>query len=293
MTPAEKTAEREPAAITWDAQGTAWAAPQDKAPSAILLLTHGAFSTAEIWSYRLMPALAEAGYVSVAPTFARRDRWGRVQGLRAFASQVADVAQEARQRYPNLPLILVGHSLGTIIVQRLWHSLGAAAQILLAPVPPEGLWFCSWRLGLLNPRLSWTLSAASVGIIPSERMTRAALFGSHADPRLVSEVHSGFVSESLTALMEAQAPQLYRQAGKTAGCPMLVMGANGDRIIPPDAVGRAALYHGVKAQMLDDAGHALMVDTRWPDVLAAMLDWLDTQDLGLAEDAPAMALAAE
>lgn len=96
-------------------------------PTAAALIVHGAGEHAGRYG-RLAEALAGVGIASIAPDqlghgqTGRRGRGlsnlgpgGNARALRALA----DAADEARRRYPDLPLILFGHSWGSLLGQKL------------------------------------------------------------------------------------------------------------------------------------------------------------------------------
>jgi pimeloyl-ACP methyl ester carboxylesterase len=101
----------------------------------------------------------------------------------------------------------------------------------------------------------------------------ASLFG----PDMPLEEAKGFLrrmgGESRAALMEAQGPQPVPHSW-LHGRPVLVLGAGQDRLIPPDAVSRCAMWHGTSAGFMPRMGHLMMLEPGWPQVAARLLDWL-------------------
>jgi hypothetical protein len=53
-----------------------------------------------------------------------------------------------------------------------------------------------------------------------------------------------------------------------------VVGAERDAMIPRDAVGRTAWFHGAELQWVPGLAHALMLDLRWRDAGDALFDWV-------------------
>lgn len=59
--------------------------------------------------------------------------------------------------------------------------------------------------------------------------------------------------------------------------PMLVLGAADDALFPPWMVRATAAMHGVKAEILPDIGHGMMLDAGWQRVAARIERWLREQ----------------
>jgi pimeloyl-ACP methyl ester carboxylesterase len=57
--------------------------------------------------------------------------------------------------------------------------------------------------------------------------------------------------------------------------PVLVMGAEDDRIVPIIDVVRTARTYGTQAHVFRGMGHDLMLEARWREPLDLMLDWLE------------------
>ncbi|MCG7363801.1 alpha/beta hydrolase [Roseomonas sp. ACRSG] len=237
-----------------------------------LLFLHGAACGDWVWQEGFAQACAGEGFAGQALAFTRLKEDGQPAGLGEYVAQ----ARAAVARMGG-PVVLVGHSLGALVAQRLLLEPAVRGAALLAPVPPEGLWLSTTRLAMSDPAL-WAEAArmdAPVGHMAAEADPSlvASLFG----PAMPLERAQGFLrrmgGESRAALMEAQGPQPVPH-GWLHGRPMLVLGAGEDRLIPPDAVSRCALWHGTTASFMPGMGHLMMLEPGWPDVAARLLGWL-------------------
>jgi hypothetical protein len=68
---------------------------------------------------------------------------------------------------------------------------------------------------------------------------------------------------------------------------MLVIGRAGDRLVPPDAVLRAAAFHGAVPVMLHGTGHAMMLDIDWPAIADRIVGYAATIAVGAHEEVSA------
>lgn len=232
-----------------------------------LLFLHGAGCSGWVWEEGFAAHFAEAGFPCWVPDLAPRTHHR--------PSSLADYVAQMRELLATLkgPVVLVGHSLGALVAQRLLLEPAVRGAVLLAPVPPEGLWFASARLAMTDPAL-WSEAArmdAPIGSAPPELAT--TLF-SPAMPKARAHAYLARMGgESSTALLEAQLPQPVPH-GWLHGRRVLVLGAGEDRLIPPDAVTRCALWHGAEAQFVPGLGHLMMLEPGWPGLAARIEEWL-------------------
>lgn len=237
-----------------------------------LLFLHGAACADWVWQEGFAQACAKEGFAGQAMAFSRLKEDGQPAGLGEYVAQ----ARAAVARLGG-PVVLVGHSLGALVAQRLLLEPAVRGAALLAPVPPEGLWFSTTRLAMSDPAL-WAEAArmeAPVGQMAAEvdPSLVASLFGAAMPPERAQGFLRRMGGESRTALMEAQGPQPVPH-GWLHGRPVLVLGAGEDRLIPPDAVSRCALWHGATASFVPGMGHLMMLEPGWPEVAARLLGWL-------------------
>ena len=239
--------------------GLRFAAPPGAPEGVRAIYLHGAASGPWVWGDGFAARIAAAGFPGVAPPLAGRDA-----GLAEYAREVRALLDR--------PSVLVGHSLGALIAQRLLDHPMVRGAVLLAPVPPEGLFPSNARLALADPALWAEVARMTEAGVPSPRVVRA-LFGARMDPRAAGRHVARLSPQSRASLIEAQMPQPV-VPGWIHGRRVLVIGAAEDRLIPPDAVRRCAAWHGVAAEFVE-AGHLLMLDAGWPATAERVTRWLE------------------
>ncbi len=236
-----------------------FAAPAGTPPGLRILYLHGAAAGPWVWADGFAARIAAAGHP------------GTALSLTAPHLGLSDQTRAVRGTL-DAPTVLVAHSLGTLIAQRLLDHPMVRGAVLLAPVPPEGLFPSNARLALADPALWREIARMTEAGTPSPRIVRA-LFGPRMDPRAAARHVARMVPQPRAALLEAQLPQPVIPAW-IHGRPVLVLGAAEDRLIPADAVARCAAWHGTLPTMLPEAGHLMMLDAGWPGTAVRVVEWL-------------------
>ncbi|TVP63907.1 MAG: alpha/beta fold hydrolase [Nitriliruptor sp.] len=233
-----------------------------------LLFVHGAWHGAWCWQERWLPAAAAAGWHSVAVSLRGHGGSGRPErfGLASLRHYEHDVLQTITT-LPSPP-VLIGHSLGGVVVQGVLERYRSApAGVLVASMPPvHGLQAVP---GLLrhDPGL---LVQALVGREVTPRS--GTLFGPATDPGEAAEYLARLGPESWLATQQVVLPRRRRDIR----APVLVLGGEHDVVVPPHAVVRTARHFGTRAHLFRGMGHELMLEPGWDAVLRRVLGWLET-----------------
>ncbi len=250
----------------------------DPQPTPILFV-HGAWHGAWCWEEHFLPYFADRGYASHAlslrghGTSAGRERlrWTRI------ADYVTDVAQVVGQ-LPQPP-ILVGHSMGGLVVQKYLETHQAPAAVLLASVPVRGILSTTLRIAVRHPWpfLKANLTLSLYPIIGTPDLTREAFFSADISPEKLNEYFARLQDESYLAFLDMLAFNLPKP--KRVETPLLVLGAANDVMFHPgeiEATGRA--YH-TRAEIFPNMAHDMMLEAGWQAAADRILGWLEEQNL--------------
>lgn len=242
-----------------------------------LLFVHGAWHAAWCWEPHFLPYFAQHGYVCYALSLRghgdsqgkERLRWWRV------ADYVADVVQAAASL--PVPPIVIGHSAGGFIVQKYLEAHPAPAAVLLASVAPTGLLPIVLTMAVRHPlvflRALSTLDMRR--LVGTPELSREWLFSAKMPPDQVARFAGQMQNESFLAFMDMALLRLVRRS--RIRTPLLVLGAEGDRLTPPRTIEATARAYGAPVQIFPGMAHDMMLEPAWEAVAQRILAWLGQQ----------------
>ncbi|WP_108263208.1 alpha/beta fold hydrolase [Mangrovicoccus ximenensis] len=278
-----------------------------------LLFVHGMASGGWIWSRDWLDRFAAAGYRSWTITLPGRSTGGSIATNPAVLDTVLSLAFETgdsraalellAQSFPGMPALdgptlddfsdaistcldqigrpaaVVAHSLGGAATQNLMRrGRRPEATVLLASVPPYGLWRASMEMAWFNPELYLALmdfsmaglNAGNVGVM------RHNLFPSGISDREFDALVPQMTDESLRAMTQALGfPPFAPLPGPQAD--VLVIGGALDRMVPMADVYGTALYYGGLPRIIPGAGHVLMMGEPVAPATSEIIAFLETR----------------
>ena len=245
------------------------------AARAPLVFVHGAYVGAWCWAEHFLPWFAARGHPAYALSLrghgesAGRDRL-HAFGLADFAD---DLAAAVRGLEPAP--VLVGHSMGALVVQKfLERNPGAArAAALLCPVPPFGVLPASFSLALTRPALFAEINALAFDGRASRAALQEALFAGPVEAERLERYFRRMQPESRRAILDMSGWGL-PQSWRTALPDTLVIGAERDVLISPALAQTTARLLGAEYLLLPGLGHAVMLESGWRSAAEGLAGWL-------------------
>jgi len=238
-----------------------------------LLFVHGAFIGAWCWDEHFLQYFADRGYDAWAVDLRGHADDEDPEDLASIDDYVADMLLAVDQL--KAPPVLIGHSMGAIVVQRALRRARARAVSLLAPVPPQGLLGSSFMLAANNPEIFNEINKIQLfdGLAGTPDGVRRAIFSQQLPPPDVKRYMRRMRHESQRALFDLSWPQHFWI--ERVKIPVQVIGAADDLFFPPSLVEDAARLHGVETEIVPDIAHALMLDMNWEKVAQRLAAWLE------------------
>ncbi len=248
--------------------------PAPNARATPILFVHGAWHAAWCWQEHFMDYFAQRGYAAYAFDLRghgssdgrERLRWTRI------AEYVADVAQIAQQL--PAPPVVIGHSMGGMVVQKYLETHDAPAGVLLASVPPAGVLATTLRIARRHPlefaRVNLTMSLYP--LVATPRLAHEAFFSANMPAEQLQVYAKRMQDESYLGFLDMLALNLPRpQRVKT---PMLVLGAANDTVFHPNEIEATARAYHTQAIIFPDMAHDMMVEAGWQAVADKIITWL-------------------
>ena len=259
-----------------------------------VLFIHGLWLHADSWA-PWTELFQKAGYTPLAPGWPGTS--DTVEETRSHPDQVAgkgidDVVEHYAQiiRGLDAPPVVIGHSFGGLIVQRLLSQGLASAGVAIDPAPIKGV--------LALPPSA--LRVASIALkSPANKHKAVALtreqfrygFGNALSEQESNELYDRWaipspglpLFEGAFAAFSPHSPAKVDTRNSTRG-PLLVTAGGKDHTVPP-AISRSTvkLYRHSSAvtdhREFPDRGHSLTIDSGWRDVADAVLHWLKEKSL--------------
>ena len=247
--------------------------PVGRAHPTPLLFVHGAYTAAWCWDEYFLSWFAEQGYAAYAMSLSGHGKSRGRAYLDSFsiADYVADVAEVAAA-LPTPP-VLVGHSMGGMVVQKFLENHSAPGVVLMSSVPPQGLLGSAFGLAFARPHLLGDLNRLMGGGQPQMETLRDAMFHEAIELDRLQRYYHLCQPESHRAIWDMSLfdlPFLSRMKVP----PMLVLGGEYDVLIPPEQVRMTAAHYGVKARILPGLGHGLMMESDWRLAAEPIVSWM-------------------
>jgi pimeloyl-ACP methyl ester carboxylesterase len=244
-----------------------------------LLFVHGAWHGAWCWDAHFLAYFAEHGYRSHALSLRGHGKSaspGRFSTTR-IRDYVTDVAQVAATL--DQPPVIIGHSMGCLVVEKYLETHQAPAAALLAPPPTHGLLRTTLAVAARHPlrftrvNLTWKLYP----IVEKPSLAREFLFSSGIHDDEVRDYWTRLQNEAYFAYLDMLALTLPRP--RKVKTPMLVLGGEQDVLFNPREVRRTARAYGTEARLYPHMAHDMMLEPNWRLVADTILEWLQTRGL--------------
>lgn len=247
--------------------------PNGKPPC---LFVHGGYMDSRYWDVNFLPRFAAAGYDCHALDLSGHGQSEGRERLDDFS--LDDYADDVLQAMDGLPAkpILIGHSMGCAVIERVLECRSAHAAVLLAPVPTSGTSGSIMGLALKHPDFFAKIPAISRGEMDEDSLLlmRDVYFSPDMAPEGLLPFSHLIQPESASAVAD-MAGLGYRGYRSRPRLPVLVMGGQYDAVFPPASIGFTALRWNGDFKIVPRCGHMLMLDGPWPAAAAEILEWLD------------------
>lgn len=242
-----------------------------------LLFVHGGYCDAWFWEPYFLPWFAAQGYPAYALSLRGHGASGGrdslfIAGLDDYETDVEHIAGTLSE-----PPILIGHSMGAAVVERIVAKRPVRGAALLAPLPPAGLLAIATRLAASHPDYLMHMGNGDPSRLSADVLEalRPFYFSDDMSPAMLAQAAQHFNAESPRALFDLSLRLHWALPGGNHR-PVFVLGAEGDRICTPHDVRATARHHNVEATILPGLAHMLMLAPAWLSAAQALEAWIAT-----------------
>jgi len=239
-----------------------------------LLFVHGTGHAAWCWDENFLPYFAGRGFSSHAVSLRGHGRsegreklkWASVSD---YVSDLFSVASTLSARP-----VVIGHSLGGLVVQKYLEKHEAPAGVLVAPSPSEGMFWSGLKIQLKHPLLMAEvhLKQDFAVMFSTPERARRFLFSADADDGKVAEYAGRFGREAYRAALE----MIYNlPRPRKIKAPLLVVGAEDDAILAPKKIEATARAYGADCKIFPNVAHDMMLERGWREVADFVAGWLE------------------
>jgi pimeloyl-ACP methyl ester carboxylesterase len=234
-----------------------------------MLLVHGTWHGPWCWN-DFAQRLSVSGHdVHTVQLRGHDGRPGRL-GYR-LGDYVEDVERAAAQF--EEPPIIVGHSLGGLLVQKHLEQHVAAGVVLMASIPPGGALPAVLRFARRHPLVVLKVNLL-LSLLPFTRpagLVRELYFSPDTPQQIVDDCMEHLQNDSYPMFLSVLR---LRWRPPRVPTPVLILGAEHDGLFTTDEVERTARAYDTVAQVFPGMGHDLMLDTGWENVADRVGAWV-------------------
>jgi pimeloyl-ACP methyl ester carboxylesterase len=236
-----------------------------------VLFVHGYFAGAAVWT-EWLPFFAARGFPAYAVNLRGRAGSGSKVDLGRVSidDYVADAAAVARHIGAH---VIVGHSMGGLITQRLAADGVARAAVLITPAPPRGILVLTPRVAM--KQIKYLPSILRSRTVTPKREDLREIVLNRVPAAMQNFMLDAMVPDSGRAGRDMSVTGVPVDAASVK-CPMLVVTADDDLFIPRAIAERVAKRYGAPVQTMIGHGHMMINEPGWEVVADLVARWAES-----------------
>ena len=228
-----------------------------------IVFVHGMCHGAWCWEEQFIPYFEKLGYHCISFNLPGHETEGSTRNISYSLSDYVQALSKAIEKLDEAPII-IGHSMGGMILQHFLQNGTCKKAVLMSSVPPSGALFASLSVIFRYP-----------GVIPF--LIRRNLLGAFKKyPHLMfnkasvtSKYAHRMCAESFRAYLGLLFPILH-----TSRIPLLVIGGSEDGLITVREFASTANYYKAQLSIIEGGSHDLMLDETYEQSAKAIEKWI-------------------
>lgn len=229
-----------------------------------IVFVHGMCHGAWCWEEYFIPYFEQLGYHCIAFDLPGHAQQGSTKAIHFSLDDYVNALADIVDRLEEDPII-VGHSMGGMILQKFLAKGRCKKAILMSSVPPSGVLLPSLRVLINHPgAFKYLFQANLLGVF---KRYPHLMFSLHVRSAYYA---NKMCSESFWAYLQLLIPigRLKKRM------PMLVMGGTEDQLISVSEFEQTAKKYGAKLSLLEGGSHDLMLESDCQKYVDAIHSWI-------------------
>lgn len=244
-----------------------------------VLFVHGAWHAAWCWDEYFLGFFAGRGYRALALSLRGHGNSATEKPLRACT--VADFVDDIAAVAGGLPRppIVIGHSMGGLLVQKYLETHVCPAAVLMTSMPPQGNLGATLRWMRDHPWhfIKMTFTGKALPYINTPQLARERFFSARTPEADVVNYAERLQEDSARVGIDCLVLRLPRP--KLVTTPVLVLGADDDGAHTRAEVLATARAYRTEAEFFPAMGHNMMLEAGWEAVGKRIDAWLSGRGL--------------
>ncbi len=237
-----------------------------------IVFVHGAWHGKWCWDKYFKQKFIDQGYNVVTFDLPGHEASGRIKDINKYSIQDYVKALKNEVQKLDHPPVIVGHSMGGMILQKYLETASCKKAIFLASVPPYGVIKATLKFAKKTYFLPSVLGLNLYGFVDTIKKSKQAFFSDNIPQKDLVEFSSQLCSESFKAFLNLLIPIV--RVNENAKIPTLVVGAKNDTIFSERDNLKTAKKFNATFMMVDDIAHDMMLDPNHEKVSNLMIQWL-------------------
>jgi pimeloyl-ACP methyl ester carboxylesterase len=228
-----------------------------------IVFVHGMCHGAWCWEEQYIPYFEKLGYQCIAFNLPGHETEGNTK---CISYSLNEYVQALRKQVEMLeePPVIIGHSMGGMIVQHFLKTRSCKKAVFMSSVPPTGVLVPSLRVIFSYPDLiPYLLKRNLLGAFKK----RPHLMFNKA--KLIARYAHRMCAESFSAYIGLLIPVLHKSA-----TPILVIGGSKDGLITVREFEKTANHYKAKLTIIEGGSHDLMLDEDFEQSAQAIAKWI-------------------
>jgi alpha-beta hydrolase superfamily lysophospholipase len=171
--------------------------------------------------------------------------------------------------------IIIGHSMGGLLTQKVAELSTPKAVVLIGPAPPAGILMLGGWIHLVMGLYYCIDILLGNSILPNIFFVRHLLMNNIPE-HYQKSVYEKLISESSRAAQEILFPGVSVDASQVK-CPMLIIASRQDQATPFSTIQRIVDKYSCDLKAYSKFGHLMIAESGWEIPAKDISEWLDTQ----------------